>query len=147
MEETMKKVRLTSAGFTFIARLEEEKSPETCKWLLNLMPWTIDMRHVSWSGNACFARLQDLAWGLPYEENTHIPSKGEIIVYPGNVPSLQMGGEFFLAWGPCHIRTMNGRLSGNIVLTIIEGNENLKEYGEYVHLKGMQKMLVELAED
>ncbi len=143
----MKKVRLTSAGYTFIARLEEEKSPKTCEWLMKLMPWTVRMRHVSWSGSACFARLGDLAWEVPYESPIHIPSKGEIIVYPGNIPSLQMGGEFFLAWGPAAIHTQNGRLSGNLVLTVIEGGDKLAEYGEVVHLKGEQEMLVELLEE
>ena len=140
----MKKVKLTSGDFTFIARLEEEKSPETCKWLLSKLPWKIDMVHVSWSGNACFAILEDQAHSVPFEEPIRIPSKGEIIVYPGNLPNIQMSGEFFMAWGTCSIACQNGNLMGNLVLTIIEGNEKLEEYGTLVHFSGAQPMVVEL---
>lgn len=141
----MKKIKLTSNKFTFIARLEEEKNPETCKWLLGKLPWTVEMIHVSWSGNACFAPIGEQAFDVPYENPIRIPSKGEIIIYPGNIRHLQYGGEFFMAWGPCSIATQNGNLMGNHVLTIIEGMENIEEYGRMVHFKGAQSMTVELA--
>ena len=44
----MKHIKLTSNEFTFIARLEEEKSPQTCKWFLNLFPFTGEMMQVLW---------------------------------------------------------------------------------------------------
>ncbi len=141
----MKKIKLTSGGFTFVARLEEGKSPKTCEWLLKRLPWTIEMIHVSWSGSACFARLGDQAYSVPLENPIRIPSKGEIIVYPGNIKTLQMGGEFFLAWGPCSIATQLGNLMGNPVLTIEEGLERLEEFGRLVHIGGAQTMIVELA--
>lgn len=140
----MKKVKITSKEFTFIARLEEEKSPKTCEWLLKLLPWKADMIHVSWSGSACFVRLGDLAHNVPWESPIRIPSKGEIIVYPGNIENLQMGGEFFLSWGPCSIATQLGHLMGNHVLTVIEGNENLETFGRRVHVEGAQPITVEL---
>ena len=140
----MKKIKLTSGDFTFLAQLEEGKSPETAKWLLKQLPWHIEMIHVSWSGSACFVRLEDLAFDVPFENPIRIPSKGEIIVYPGNIEWLQWGGEFFMSWGPCSIATQNGNLMGNHVLTIVEGNDRLEEFGRKVHLGGMQKMLVEL---
>ncbi len=140
----MKYVKMTSADFEFVARLEEEKSPETCKWLLEQLPWKVDMRHVSWSGNACFVRLGGLAHKLPFENPVRVPSKGEVLVYPGNIPYLQMGGEFFMAWGPCSFACQAGNLVGNHVLTITQGMERLEEYGRVVHLQGMQSMTVEL---
>ena len=142
----MKKIRLTSKEIVFIARLEEEKSPETAKWLFGLLPWQLTMIHVSWSGSACFAQLEELAYSVKPENPIRIPSKGEIIIYPGNIPTLQMGGEFFLSWGPCSIATQLGHLFGNHVLTIVEGLEDLERFGKRVHLEGAQPLLVELVE-
>lgn len=140
----MKHIKMTSNKFTFIARLEEEKSPKTCEWFLSMLPYTDRMIHVSWSGNACFIRLQDKAYSVPYESPIRIPSKGELILYPGNEPRLQMGGELFMAWGQASIATANGNLSGNHFLTIIEGNENIEEYGRLVHTGGAQEITFEL---
>ncbi|MDR1518944.1 MAG: DUF3830 family protein [Planctomycetota bacterium] len=141
----MKTVTLASGEFAFTARLEEEKSPQSCNWLLELLPWTAEMRHVSWSGNACFAQLGDLAHSVPFENPIRIPSRGEIIVYPGNIPHLQMGGEFFLSWGPCSIAAQNGNLMGNHVLTITEGLDRVEAFGRAVHLGGVRELRVELA--
>ena len=140
----MTRVRIISKEFSFIAIVEEEKSPLTSKWLLGLLPWEAEMLHVSWSGSACFVQLEDLAHDLPFESPIRIPSKGEIIVYPGNIPNLQMGGEFFLSWGPCSIATQLGHLMGNHVLTIVEGKENLEAFGRRVHYEGIQPIRVEL---
>ncbi|MEY8337565.1 DUF3830 family protein [Lachnospiraceae bacterium 62-35] len=143
----MKKIKITSGEFEFIARLEEEKSPETSKWLLSMLPWTDSMVHVSWSGQACFFRLGDRAWGVPYENPLRYPSKGEVLVYPGNKPELQMGGELYFAWGSNAFSCDNGNLSGNHVMTIEKGLERLKEFGEKVHFDGKQETRLELLED
>ncbi|MEY8338851.1 DUF3830 family protein [Lachnospiraceae bacterium 62-35] len=143
----MKMVKMTSGRFTFTARLEEEKSPETCKWLLKQLPWDVGMIQVIWSGKACFMPLGDMAFGLPDEHMTRIPSKGEIIVYPGNVPHLQWDGEFFMSCGPCSIATQMGHLYGNLVLTIVEGIEDLEEFSNEVQYKGEQIVHLELMGD
>ena len=143
----MKKIKITSGEFTFIARLEEEESPESCKWLLSMLPWTDSMIHVSWSGHACFFRLQDRAWGVPYEgAPVRFPSKGEVLLYPGNRPEMQMGGELYFAWGPNAFSCDNGNLSGNHVMTIIEGLEDLEAFGQKVHIDGHQDTTLELLE-
>ena len=143
----MKKIKITSGAYTFIARLEEEKSPESCRWLLSMLPWTDSMIHVSWSGNACFFRLQDRAWSVPYEGSPiRFPSKGEVLLYPGNQPDLQMGGELYFAWGHNAFSCGNGNLSGNHVLTIESGLENLEEFGKKVHIEGRQETKLELIE-
>ena len=143
----MKHIKITSGKYEFIARLEEEKSPESCKWLLSMLPWTDQMIHVSWSGNACFFRLQERAFSVPFEDPIRIPSKGEVILYPGNIPSLQMGGELYLAWGPNAIACGNGNLMGNHVLTIEEGLDQLAEYGNEVHIGGGQTTTLTLIEE
>jgi hypothetical protein len=151
----MKHIKMASSKFTFIARLEEKKSPQTCKWFLNLLPFTGDMIQVLWSGFACFILLDsssqyeglpatDVDHTVPFENPIRIPSKGEIIMYPGNMPHLQEGGEIFMAWGPCKITCQNGNLMGNHFLTIVEGNENLEEFGITVLTKGAQTMCFEL---
>ena len=112
-----------------------------------MLPWTDSMIHVSWSGNACFFRLQDRAWQVPYENPIHVPSIGEVLVYPGNRPDLQMGGELYFAWGPNKFSCGNGNLSGNHVMTIIEGLENLAAFGDRVHIDGHQMTTLELIEE
>ncbi len=143
----MKHIKITSGEYEFIARLEEEKSPESCKWLLSMLPWTDSMVHVSWSGHACFFRLQDRAHGIPYENPLRFPSKGEVLLYPGNIPNLQMGGELYFAWGPNAFACDNGNLSGNLVMTIEQGLDRLAEFGEKVHFDGKQKTVLTLLEE
>ncbi len=65
-------------------------------------------------------------------------------MYPDNIPNLQIGGEIFMSWGPCQITCQNGNLMGNHFLTIVEGNENLEEFGITVLAKGAQTMCFEL---
>lgn len=67
-------------------------------------------------------------------------------MYPGNQPDLQMGGELYFAWGPNAFSCGNGNLSGNHVLTIESGLENLEEFGKKVHIEGRQETKLELIE-
>lgn len=139
----MTRIKITSGKFTFIGKLEEEQCPKTCAWFLNLLPYRETMIHVSWSGQASFIRLQDLGHGVPFECATSRPSKGEVLMYPGNIPTLQMGGEIFLPWGGNVFACPNGNLVGNHFMTIIEGKEHLDEFGRTVHLQGGQEIVFE----
>ncbi|TWH58128.1 uncharacterized protein DUF3830 [Desulfitobacterium sp. LBE] len=143
----MTSIKITSGKFTFIGRLEEEKCPKTCEWFLNLLPYKETMIHVSWSGQASFIRLEDLGHNVPFENATSRPSKGEVLMYPGNIPYLQMSGEIYLSWGGNVLACPNGNLAGNHFMTIIEGNEQLAEFGNTVHLHGGQEIVFEKIED
>lgn len=39
----MTTIKMTSGEFTFLARLEEEKTPESSRWLLEQLPLTVTM--------------------------------------------------------------------------------------------------------
>ncbi|MDQ7092640.1 DUF3830 family protein [Desulfosporosinus sp. PR] len=143
----MTKIKITSGKFTFIARLEEEKSPKTCEWFLNLLPYQETIIHVSWSGQASFIRLKDLGHSVPFENASSRPSKGEVMMYPGGVPHLQMGGEIFIPWGGCVLACPNGNIAGNHFLTIIDGNDQLADFGRTVHEEGGQIIRFEKLEN
>ncbi|TWH58120.1 uncharacterized protein DUF3830 [Desulfitobacterium sp. LBE] len=143
----MTRIKITSGEFSFVGRLEEEKSPKTCEWFLNLLPYKETMIHVSWSGNASFIRLKNLGHGVPFEKATCRPSKGEVMMYPGNIPHLQMGGEIWIPWGGCVLSCPNGNLAANHFMTIIEGNEKLTEFGQTIHLHGGREVVFETLDD
>lgn len=133
----MQKILMQSGDFRFIAQLDES-NPETCRWFLSKLPWDTQMIHVSWSGEASYVRLGDLAHSVPFEHAMRVPSRGDVLVYPGNIPNLQISGELFLCWGQSTFACENGNLTGNRLMYIVEGNDRLQEFGETVHLKGAQ---------
>lgn len=133
----MKKIKITSGRYTFIAKLEEEKTPESCRWLLNKLPYKAVMIQAAWSGNAVFAGIHGEGNGVPFEHATSYPIPGQILMYPDG------GGEIYIAYGSNCFACPTGQLAGNPFLTIIEGAEQLVEYGQTVRMQGAHEMWFE----
>ena len=136
----MSQVKITSGDFCFIANLLEEEAPKTCEAFKKMLPLKSEFIHVRWSGEGIWIPYGDLRLGLDYENHTSHPSKGEMLLYPGGISEM----EIILAYGRCGFSSMHGQLSGNHFLTIVEGLEDLYDFGRKVLLEGAQKIEITL---
>ena len=138
----MSKVRIRTCGYEFMARLETEKAPATCAAFLKLLPYENKIIHVRWSGEGVWIPLGNLDLGVPYENHTRYPSKGEFLFYPGGISETEM----ILAYGSVSFASKVGGLSGNHFLTIESGLENLYAMGRKTLWEGAQDIFFSLAD-
>ena len=135
----MSDVRIAAGLYRFVARWEEERSPRTVAAFQTLLPWRNRIIHVRWSGESTWIPLGDLDLGLPPEYATSYPAPGEILVYPGGISET----EILFPYGHCCFASMAGQLAGNHVLTVVEGNEHLRDLGRLVLYEGAQDIVFE----
>jgi hypothetical protein len=132
-------VRISAGKFQFKARLERDAAPRTCAAFEALLPYRQRLIHVRWSGEACWIPLGTLDLGLGFENATSYPAPGEIILYPGGVSET----EILIAYGNVCFSSKAGQLAGNHFLTIVEGEENLRQLGRDALWHGVQDILFE----
>lgn len=140
----MTTIKITSAGFTFTAKLEQEKAPETCAWFMERLPMKLEMIQAAWSGLAVFSGINGEGRDVPFEKATSYPGKGEVVMFPGDAKGN--GGEIYIPYGGNRFACPTGQLAGNVFLTIAEGVDQLPAYGRYVRYKGAQEMVFDKAE-
>jgi hypothetical protein len=128
----MRRIAISAGPFVFEARLESADAPATCAWFEQQLPFTSRVIHARWSGEAVWVPLGDLASGLPYENHTAHPSRGEVLFHPGGISET----EILMVYGNASFASKMGPLAGNHFLTIIGGNDRLAEFGEAVLWKG-----------
>jgi hypothetical protein len=121
-------------SYRFVARLEEQAAPRTCAAFLNMLPFSNQVIHVRWSGEAVWVPLADFDTGLDYENHTSHPSRGDVLLYPGGFSET----EILFAYGSCSFASKMGPLAGNHFLTVVEGGEQLMDMGRTVLWKGAQ---------
>ena len=112
----------------FGARLETAAAPLTCAAFRRLLPFTSQVIHVRWSGEAVWAPLADLSIGVTSENATTYPHPGEVLWYPGGVSET----ELLIAYGRTHFASKAGSLAGNHFLTITDGLDQLPAVGSHV---------------
>lgn len=139
----MTNIKIVAGAYAFRARLEDKKSPSTCALLMAMLPYRERIIHVRWSGEACWIPMGSMNLELPYEDATSHPAPGEVILYPGGVSET----EILLAYGGVRFASKAGQLAGNHVMTIFEGNENLRELGQRCLWEGAQDIVFELESD
>jgi len=125
----------------FGARFETAAAPATCAAFRRLLPFTSQVIHVRWSGEAIWAPLGDLALGVAAENATTYPHPGEVLWYPGGVSET----ELLIAYGRTHFASKAGSLAGNHFLTITEGLPALAEVGRHVLWHGVQPLSITAA--
>jgi hypothetical protein len=135
----MSTLRITINALEFTARLEEEDAPQTCAAFTKLLPFRNKIIHARWSGEAAWIPLGDFQVGVNYENHTSYPSPGQILLYPGGFSET----EILFPYGATHFASKLGQLAGNHFLTIVSGNEQLKELGRLVLWEGAQDILFE----
>ena len=123
------------------ARFETAAAPETCAAFRRLLPFTSQVIHVRWSGEAVWAPLGDLSIGVAPENATTYPHPGEVLWYPGGVSET----ELLIAYGRTHFASKAGSLAGNHFLTITDGLDQLPQIGTHVLWHGAMPLTIALA--
>ncbi len=132
-------IRIVTAPFTFVARMEDALAPQTCAEFRHLLPYRQQLIHARWSGEACWIPLGDFQLNVPRENMTSYPSKGEILFYPGGYSET----EILFPYGSTRFASKVGQLAGNHFLTVVEGMENLAELGRMCLWQGAQAITFE----
>ncbi len=132
-------LRITINTMEFTAQMEEEDAPRTCAAFTKLLPFHNKIIHARWSGEAAWIPLGDFQVGVDYENHTSYPSPGQILLYPGGFSET----EILFPYGGTRFASKLGQLAGNHFLTIVSGNEQLRELGRLVLWEGAQDIVFE----
>ena len=123
----------------FIARTEDERCPRTCAAFVSVLPFAARLIQARWSGEAGWVPFTGNAldgvvtW---FENPTSHPSRGELLLYPGGLSEP----ELLFPYGPTTFSSKVGQLAGNHFLTIIRGQEQLRELGRRILWEGAQEI-------
>jgi hypothetical protein len=128
----MADVIIDIAGELFEAVFEEKDAPKTVARFRELMPFSDRIIHVRWSGEACWIPMGERDLNLGYENATSHPAPGQVIVYPGGMPTSVSETEILVAYGPCAFASKAGALAGNHFLSITGGLDRLAKIGRSV---------------
>src|SRR5690348_14407289 len=138
----MSMLRITVGSLEFTARMEEENAPKTCAAFKKLLPFKNKLVQARWSGESAWIPLGDFQVGVGYENHTSYPAPGEILLYPGGYSET----EILFPYGATCFASKLGQLAGNHFLTIVAGNEQLRELGRVVLWEGAQDIVFEKME-
>jgi hypothetical protein len=138
----MTMLRITAGPFQFTARMEETDAPKTCEAFSRILPFHSKIIQARWSGESAWIPLGDFQLGVGYENHTSYPSPGQILFYPGGYSET----EILFPYGSTHFASKLGQLAGNHFLTIVSGNEQLRELGRVVLWEGAQDIVFEKME-
>jgi hypothetical protein len=109
----------------FVADLNPA-APRTVAVFRNMLPFTGQLVHVRWSGEAIWLPMgEKTRYPLDAECATRHPLPGELIFFPGG----QSEAEMLLAYGSCAFGSKAGPLYGNHVLTLRHKGDQLRELG------------------
>jgi Protein of unknown function (DUF3830) len=129
-------LRITVGGFELVARLEQERSPQTVAAVRRLLPLDSKLIQARWSGQAAWVPLGELDVGAGLEDPTSYPQAGELLLYPGGLSET----EILFPYGQTCFASKAGQLAGNHFATVVEGAEHLAEIGERVLWEGAQNI-------
>ena len=132
-------LRITINKMEFTARMEEEDAPQTCAAFTKLLPFRNKIIHARWSGEAAWIPLGDFQVGVGDENHTSYPAPGQVLLYPGGFSET----EILFPYGGTRFASKLGQLAGNHFLTIVSGNEQLRELGRLVLWEGAQDIVFE----
>jgi hypothetical protein len=137
----MSELRITvgKQQFIFTARMEEEDAPLTCAAFRKLLPFRSKLIHARWSGEATWIPLGDFKLGVDFENHTCYPSAGQLLFYPGGLSET----EILFPYGSASFASKVGQLAGNHFLTIVSGQEQLKELGRTILWGGAHDIVFE----
>jgi len=130
----MQILKIQAGPFIFKAKLEIEQAPQTCARFLELLPFRSKVIHSRWSGEAVWVPMGDFDTKLDFENHTRFPSRVDILLYPGGFSET----EILFAYGSSSFASKMGALAGNHFMSIVEGDENLSEFGRWVLWEGAQ---------
>jgi hypothetical protein len=132
-------IRISIDKFLFKAEMHTDKTPNTCRLLLENMPITGKAIQARWSGEAAWLQMDTYGIEVPQENATSYPGKGQLLYYPGGVSEKEM----LFPYGSAIFASKFGLLPGNHFATIIKGNESLEKMGNKVLWEGAQEIRIE----
>lgn len=135
----MSMLRITVGPFEFTARMEEADAPHTCEAFGRILPFRSKIIQARWSGELAWIPLGEFKLGVSFENHTSHPAPGQILFYPGGYSETEI---LFPYGGTCFASKL-GQLAGNHFLTIVSGNEQLRELGRVVLWEGAQDIVFE----
>lgn len=135
-------LRITAGPFVFTARMEETEAPKTGEAFNKLLPFHSKIIHARWSGEAAWIPLGDFELGVGYENHTSFPAPGQVLFYPGGYSET----EILFPYGGTRFASKVGQLAGNHFLTVVSGNEQLRELGRTVLWEGALDIVFEKME-
>jgi hypothetical protein len=120
----------------FVARWEEQLSPQTCAAFKALLPYTQRIIHARWSGEACWVPLGEFDLGVEPENPVSRPLPGQLLFYPAGISET----EILVPYGAARFSSVAGELAGNRLLTIEDGLERLAQIGKDILWKGSREI-------
>ncbi len=130
----MKTLKMKVGPYEFTVRMETDKAPETCRAFAKVLPFSGQMIHVRWSGEAGFLPLGDYDLGVDLEDPTSYPAPGEILFFPGGISEC----EILVPYGGACFASKAGQLAGTHFLTVVEGEHQFEELGQALLYDGAQ---------
>ncbi|MGG5822284.1 DUF3830 family protein [Falsiroseomonas sp. HW251] len=140
----MSDIEIVIADEVFHARFEVKDAPRTVTRFRELLPFSDRIIHVRWSGEACWIPMGERDLSLGFENATSHPAPGQVIVYPGGMPTSVSETEILVAYGPCCFASKAGQLAGNHFLSILDGGERLAKLGRAVLWEGAKSITFRL---
>lgn len=125
------------------ARLRNDLAPRSCEYLMGLLPYSGNVIHARWSGEAIWSPLTGaLPPGLiiPGESATCDPAPGEILIYAGE----RSEPELLIVYGVSRFACKDGTIEGNPVLSIEDRLERIAELGRDVLWNGALELRIEV---
>jgi hypothetical protein len=127
-------IEIVSAGFRFVARLEDDDAPQTVAAFRRILPIDDRIIHCRWSGESNWIPWGDRELGVGPENATSYPAPGQLLLYPGGISET----ELLFPYGHCCFASKAGQLAGNHFATVVEGREHLRELGRLTLWEGAQ---------
>lgn len=128
----------------FRARLRRELAPRSCECLLSLLPYSGNVIHARWSGEALWSPLSGTLppeLRLPPENARHQPTAGEVLLFAGECSEP----ELLIVYGRSRFACVAGALEGNPVLAIEDGLDRIVRLGREVLWNGAKPLRIEVS--
>ncbi len=122
---SLDRVRIVIGDEVFQGRLERALAPRTCAAFEALLPFTDDLIHARWSGEACWIPMGARDLGLGPENATGTPAPGQLLLHPAGISET----EILVPYGPTRFASVAGPLVGNHFATIEGDPERLAAVG------------------
>src|SRR5260370_36431044 len=112
-------LKLTAGNLTLEGHFEEKAAPNTVAAIRRLLPLHSKLVQNPWSGEAASISLDGKPFKLgdaeheSFENHTHYPAPGQVIIYPGGFATV----EVLFAWGSAAFGGARGDSAATHVVT------------------------------
>lgn len=137
----MRALTIKIGAESFSARLRYDLAPRSCECLMALLPYSGDVIHARWSGEALWSPLAAVVPAglvLPPENPRGEPLPGEVLLYAGE----RSEPELLIAYGTTRFASKGGPLEGNQVITIEDRLERMTALGRTALWRGAMALSI-----